>query len=205
MTSSPDVARAAAWREHPDQQQQAPPQQQRRRFPFDAREDERGYRRPRSGSGSLEDERDSLPEWCLEDAEEETGTFDSSGAFLSLKVGTRVRSTLTLTWTDSHLKAMSSDILTFCFRFVAVAHVNIKGVTSIFEYLGRSFICFVCTPNINFQTLPRISVHLRGGVFLKGTDKNASGPIWLEQAPRLFIQMRHRFSHWVLLCSVSIF
>uniref|UniRef100_A0A4W6DLX7 GRB10 interacting GYF protein 2 n=1 Tax=Lates calcarifer TaxID=8187 RepID=A0A4W6DLX7_LATCA len=74
---SPDGPRSAGWREHPDQ---------RRRFPFDAREDERGYRRPRSGSGSLEDERDSLPEWCLEDADEEAGTFDSSGAFLSLKV-----------------------------------------------------------------------------------------------------------------------
>ncbi|XP_056148680.1 GRB10-interacting GYF protein 2 isoform X2 [Lampris incognitus] len=73
---SPDGPRSAGWREHPEQ---------RRRFPFDAREEERGYRRPRSGSGSLEDERDSLPEWCLEDAEEETGTFDSSGAFLSLK------------------------------------------------------------------------------------------------------------------------
>lgn len=71
----PDGPRSAGW--HPDQ---------RRRFPFDAREDERGYRRPRSGSGSLEDERDSLPEWCLEDADEEAGTFDSSGAFLSLKV-----------------------------------------------------------------------------------------------------------------------
>uniref|UniRef100_H3DCQ0 GRB10 interacting GYF protein 2 n=1 Tax=Tetraodon nigroviridis TaxID=99883 RepID=H3DCQ0_TETNG len=71
-----DGPRAAGWREVPDQ---------RRRFPFDAREDERGYRRPRSGSGSLEDERDSLPEWCLEDADEEAGTFDSSGAFLSLK------------------------------------------------------------------------------------------------------------------------
>ncbi|XP_061588295.1 GRB10-interacting GYF protein 2 isoform X3 [Cololabis saira] len=66
----------SAWREYPDQ---------RRRLPFDAREDERGYRRPRSGSGSLEEERDSLPEWCLEDADEEAGTFDSSGAFLSLK------------------------------------------------------------------------------------------------------------------------
>ena len=72
-----DGPRSAGWREHPDQ---------RRRFPFDAREDERGYRRPRSGSGSLEDERDSLPEWCLEDEDEEAGTFDSSGAFLSLKV-----------------------------------------------------------------------------------------------------------------------
>ncbi|KAA0718650.1 GYF protein 2 PERQ amino acid-rich with [Triplophysa tibetana] len=69
--------RSAGWREHPDQ---------RRRFPFDSRDEERsGYRRAQSGNGSVEEERDSLPEWCLEDAEEETGTFDSSGAFLSLK------------------------------------------------------------------------------------------------------------------------
>ncbi|XP_066508555.1 GRB10-interacting GYF protein 2-like isoform X3 [Hoplias malabaricus] len=76
---SPDGPRSAGWREHPEQ---------RRRFPFDSRgEEERSgvYRRARSGSGSVDDERDSLPEWCLEDAEEETGTFDSSGAFLSLK------------------------------------------------------------------------------------------------------------------------
>ncbi|XP_016042368.1 GRB10-interacting GYF protein 2 isoform X3 [Erinaceus europaeus] len=66
------------WREH---------MERRRRFEFDFRDrdDERGYRRVRSGSGSIEDDRDSLPEWCLEDAEEEMGTFDSSGAFLSLK------------------------------------------------------------------------------------------------------------------------
>uniref|UniRef100_A0A6Q2X073 GYF domain-containing protein n=1 Tax=Esox lucius TaxID=8010 RepID=A0A6Q2X073_ESOLU len=77
---SPDGQRSAVWREaHPGEQ----PRQ--RRFPFDAREDERGYRPPRSGSGSLEEDGASLPEWCLEDAEEETGTFDSSGAFLSLK------------------------------------------------------------------------------------------------------------------------
>ncbi|XP_068604992.1 GRB10-interacting GYF protein 2 [Brachionichthys hirsutus] len=74
---NPDGPRSGGWWEHADQ---------RRRFPFDAREDERGYRKPRLGSGSLEDERDSLPEWCLEDADEEAGTFDSSGAFLSLKV-----------------------------------------------------------------------------------------------------------------------
>ncbi|XP_056599263.1 GRB10-interacting GYF protein 2 isoform X4 [Triplophysa dalaica] len=74
---SPDGPRSAGWREHPDQ---------RRRFPFDSRDEERsGYRRAQSGNGSVEEERDSLPEWCLEDAEEETGTFDSSGAFLSLK------------------------------------------------------------------------------------------------------------------------
>uniref|UniRef100_A0A8C8JJ02 GYF domain-containing protein n=1 Tax=Oncorhynchus tshawytscha TaxID=74940 RepID=A0A8C8JJ02_ONCTS len=79
---SPDGPRSAGWREaHPGEQ----PRQ--RRLPFDAREDERGYRHPPSASGSLEEDGGgSLPEWCLEDAEEETGTFDSSGAFLSLKV-----------------------------------------------------------------------------------------------------------------------
>ncbi|KAJ6669174.1 hypothetical protein lerEdw1_007983 [Lerista edwardsae] len=70
--------RSAGWREHLER---------RRRFEFDFRDrdDERGYRRVRCGSGSMDDDRDSLPEWCLEDAEEEMGTFDSSGAFLSLK------------------------------------------------------------------------------------------------------------------------
>ncbi|XP_029472554.1 GRB10-interacting GYF protein 2 isoform X3 [Rhinatrema bivittatum] len=75
---SPDGLRAPGWREHAER---------RRRFDFDFRErdDERGYRRVRSGSNSLEDDKDSLPEWCLEDAEEEMGTFDSSGAFLPSK------------------------------------------------------------------------------------------------------------------------
>uniref|UniRef100_A0A8C0LIS3 GRB10 interacting GYF protein 2 n=1 Tax=Canis lupus dingo TaxID=286419 RepID=A0A8C0LIS3_CANLU len=75
---SPDGPRSAGWREH---------MERRRRFEFDFRDrdDERGYRRVRSGSGSIDDDRDSLPEWCLEDAEEEMGTFDSSGAFLFLK------------------------------------------------------------------------------------------------------------------------
>ncbi|XP_032924296.1 GRB10-interacting GYF protein 2 isoform X6 [Catharus ustulatus] len=75
---SPDGPHSAGWREH---------MERRRRFEFDFRErdDERGYRRVRCGSGSMDDDRDSLPEWCLEDAEEEMGTFDSSGAFLSLK------------------------------------------------------------------------------------------------------------------------
>ncbi|XP_073216305.1 GRB10-interacting GYF protein 2 isoform X3 [Lepidochelys kempii] len=74
----PDGPRSAGWRE---------PMERRRRFEFDFRDrdDERGYRRVRCGSSSMEDDRDSLPEWCLEDAEEEMGTFDSSGAFLSLK------------------------------------------------------------------------------------------------------------------------
>ncbi|XP_021249136.1 GRB10-interacting GYF protein 2 isoform X9 [Numida meleagris] len=75
---SPDGPHSTGWREH---------MERRRRFEFDFRErdDERGYRRVRCGSGSMDDDRDSLPEWCLEDAEEEMGTFDSSGAFLSLK------------------------------------------------------------------------------------------------------------------------
>ncbi|XP_016155983.1 PREDICTED: PERQ amino acid-rich with GYF domain-containing protein 2 isoform X8 [Ficedula albicollis] len=75
---SPDGPHSAGWREH---------MERRRRFEFDFRDrdDERGYRRVRCGSGSMDDDRDSLPEWCLEDAEEEMGTFDSSGAFLSLK------------------------------------------------------------------------------------------------------------------------
>ncbi|XP_077011554.1 GRB10-interacting GYF protein 2 isoform X3 [Tamandua tetradactyla] len=75
---SPDGPRSAGWREH---------MERRRRFEFEFRDrdDDRGYRRVRSGSGSIDDDRDSLPEWCLEDADEEMGTFDSSGAFLSLK------------------------------------------------------------------------------------------------------------------------
>ncbi|XP_068057156.1 GRB10-interacting GYF protein 2 isoform X11 [Anomalospiza imberbis] len=75
---SPDGPHSAGWREH---------MERRRRFEFDFRDrdDERGYRRVRCGSGSMDDDRDSLPEWCLEDAEEEMGTFDSSGAFHSLK------------------------------------------------------------------------------------------------------------------------
>ncbi|XP_042201759.1 GRB10-interacting GYF protein 2-like isoform X3 [Callorhinchus milii] len=78
-----DCPRSAGWRDHGDQR--------RRRFEFDFRErdEERAFRRGRTGSGSYEDERDSLPEWCLDDAEEEMGTFDSSGAFMSLKKGSK--------------------------------------------------------------------------------------------------------------------
>ncbi|XP_051900412.1 GRB10-interacting GYF protein 2-like isoform X5 [Pristis pectinata] len=81
---SPDGPRSAGWRDHTDQQR-------RRRFDFDFRErdEDRSYRRGRTGSGSYEDEKDNLPEWCLEDAEEEMGTFDSSGAFMSLKKGSK--------------------------------------------------------------------------------------------------------------------
>ncbi|XP_077171599.1 GRB10-interacting GYF protein 1 isoform X3 [Paroedura picta] len=81
-SASPDGGpRSAGWREHGGEGR-------RRKFDFDFRdrEDEpRGGRRHRHNSDSFEDEKDGLPEWCLEDEEEEMGTFDSSGAFMPLK------------------------------------------------------------------------------------------------------------------------
>nr|XP_014346128.1 PREDICTED: PERQ amino acid-rich with GYF domain-containing protein 1 [Latimeria chalumnae] len=77
-SASPEGPRSAGWREHADR---------RRKFDFDFRErdEERGPRRNRSNSDSFEDEKDGLPEWCMDDEDEEMGTFDSSGAFMSLK------------------------------------------------------------------------------------------------------------------------
>ncbi|XP_074917543.1 GRB10-interacting GYF protein 1-like, partial [Chelonoidis abingdonii] len=78
-TLPPDGApRSAGWREHPEGR--------RRKFDFDfrEREEERGGRRHR-GSDSFEDDKDGLPEWCMDDEDEEMGTFDSSGAFMPLK------------------------------------------------------------------------------------------------------------------------
>ncbi|KAJ6654984.1 hypothetical protein lerEdw1_006455 [Lerista edwardsae] len=70
------------WREHGGEGR-------RRKFDFDFREpreeEPRSGRRHRHNSDSFEDDKDGLPEWCLEDEEEEMGTFDSSGAFMSLK------------------------------------------------------------------------------------------------------------------------
>nr|XP_048689556.1 GRB10-interacting GYF protein 1 isoform X8 [Caretta caretta] len=70
--------RSAGWREHPEGR--------RRKFDFDfrEREEDRGGRRHR-GSDSFEDDKDGLPEWCMDDEDEEMGTFDSSGAFMPLK------------------------------------------------------------------------------------------------------------------------
>ncbi|XP_015668630.1 GRB10-interacting GYF protein 1 [Protobothrops mucrosquamatus] len=86
-SASPDGGpRSAGWREHGGDGR-------RRKFDFDFRErDEEaptrgGGRRHRHSSESFEDEKDGLPEWCLEDETEEMGTFDSSGAFMSLKKG----------------------------------------------------------------------------------------------------------------------
>ncbi|XP_038624256.1 GRB10-interacting GYF protein 1 isoform X2 [Tachyglossus aculeatus] len=89
-SSSPDGGpRSAGWREHGER---------RRKFEFELRgeraaggeEEGRGGgphpRRPRGPDGP-DDDKDGLPEWCLEDEDEEMGTFDSSGAFLPLKKG----------------------------------------------------------------------------------------------------------------------
>uniref|UniRef100_A0A8C7XBP7 GRB10 interacting GYF protein 1a n=1 Tax=Oryzias sinensis TaxID=183150 RepID=A0A8C7XBP7_9TELE len=76
--------RSAGWRDH-----SGPGEGRRRKFDFDFRDSEGHVAgRRRAGSEGLEDDRDGLPEWCTEDAEEdgEMGTFDSSGAFMSIKV-----------------------------------------------------------------------------------------------------------------------
>ncbi|XP_023646239.1 GRB10-interacting GYF protein 1 isoform X3 [Paramormyrops kingsleyae] len=73
--------RSAGWREHT-----GPGEGRRRKFEFDFREHSEGGRR-RAGSEGLEDERDGLPEWCTDEEDGEMGTFDSSGAFLSIKKG----------------------------------------------------------------------------------------------------------------------
>lgn len=82
--------RSAGWREHGER---------RRKFDFDLRGDRGGCGEEdgRVGGGSshlrrcrgldgFEDDKDGLPEWCLDDEDEEMGTFDASGAFLPLKV-----------------------------------------------------------------------------------------------------------------------
>ncbi|XP_040202965.1 GRB10-interacting GYF protein 1 isoform X2 [Rana temporaria] len=70
--------RSAGWRE---------PGERRRKFDFDVVPEEgRGSgQRGRGSDGAHGDDRDGLPEWCMEDEDDEMGTFDSSGAFLSFK------------------------------------------------------------------------------------------------------------------------
>ncbi|XP_018607061.2 GRB10-interacting GYF protein 1-like isoform X1 [Scleropages formosus] len=72
--------RSAGWREHGEGR--------RRKFDFDFREHPEGGRR-RACSEGLEEERDGLPEWCTDEEDGEMGTFDSSGAFLPIKKGSK--------------------------------------------------------------------------------------------------------------------
>lgn len=77
--------RSAGWREHP-----GPGESRRRKFDFDFRDTEGGHGvggRRRAGSEGLEDDRSGLPEWCTDDEDGEMGTFDSSGAFMTMKTG----------------------------------------------------------------------------------------------------------------------
>ncbi|XP_010607882.1 GRB10-interacting GYF protein 1 isoform X7 [Fukomys damarensis] len=91
-STSPDGGpRSAGWREHGER---------RRKFDFDLRGERGGCgeEEGRGGGGSshlrrcrgldgFDDDKDGLPEWCLDDEDEEMGTFDASGAFLPLKKG----------------------------------------------------------------------------------------------------------------------
>ncbi|XP_034412498.1 LOW QUALITY PROTEIN: GRB10-interacting GYF protein 1 [Cyclopterus lumpus] len=77
--------RSAGWREHT-----GPGESRRRKFDFDFRDAEGGHGgggRRRAGSEGLEDDRSGLPEWCTDDEDGEMGTFDSSGAFMTMKTG----------------------------------------------------------------------------------------------------------------------
>uniref|UniRef100_A0A667XD18 GRB10 interacting GYF protein 1 n=1 Tax=Myripristis murdjan TaxID=586833 RepID=A0A667XD18_9TELE len=74
--------RSAGWRDHG-----GPGESRRRKFDFDFRDsDGHGGGRRRAGSEGLEDDRDGLPEWCTDEEDGEMGTFDSSGAFMPIKV-----------------------------------------------------------------------------------------------------------------------
>ncbi|KAF7660086.1 hypothetical protein LDENG_00288700 [Lucifuga dentata] len=75
--------RSAGWRDHV-----GPGESRRRKFDFDFRDsDGHGGGRRRAGSEGLEDDRDGLPEWCTDEEDGEMGTFDSSGAFMTMKKG----------------------------------------------------------------------------------------------------------------------
>ncbi|XP_056317200.1 GRB10-interacting GYF protein 1 isoform X2 [Danio aesculapii] len=72
--------RSAGWREHT-----GPGEVRRRKFDFDFRDGGNEGGRRRAGSEGAEDDRDGLPEWCTDEEDGEMGTFDSSGAFMSIK------------------------------------------------------------------------------------------------------------------------
>uniref|UniRef100_A0A7N8X405 GRB10 interacting GYF protein 1a n=1 Tax=Mastacembelus armatus TaxID=205130 RepID=A0A7N8X405_9TELE len=74
--------RSAGWRDHG-----GPGESRRRKFEFDFRDAEgHGGGRRHGGNEGLEDDRDGLPEWCTDEEDGEMGTFDSSGAFMPMKV-----------------------------------------------------------------------------------------------------------------------
>ncbi|XP_018095258.1 GRB10-interacting GYF protein 1 isoform X2 [Xenopus laevis] len=72
--STGEAPRSAGWRDHGER---------RRKFDFES--GSTPHSGGRTGDSAQEDERDGLPEWCMEDEDDEMGTFDSSGAFFSFK------------------------------------------------------------------------------------------------------------------------
>ncbi|XP_051923841.1 GRB10-interacting GYF protein 1 isoform X2 [Hippocampus zosterae] len=75
--------RSAGWRDHG-----GPGDSRRRKFDFDFGGPENlGGSRRRAGSDGPEDDRDGLPEWCMDEEDGGMGTFDSSGAFMPMKKG----------------------------------------------------------------------------------------------------------------------
>ncbi|XP_077356717.1 GRB10-interacting GYF protein 1 isoform X3 [Festucalex cinctus] len=75
--------RSAGWRDHG-----CPGDSRRRKFDFDFGGSENaGGSRRRAGSEGPEDDRDGLPEWCMDEEDGGMGTFDSSGAFMPMKKG----------------------------------------------------------------------------------------------------------------------
>ncbi|XP_058251255.1 GRB10-interacting GYF protein 1 isoform X1 [Hemibagrus wyckioides] len=74
--------RSAGWREHGGEVR-------RRKFDFDFRDGGSEGGRRRAGSEGAEEERDGLPEWCTDEEDGEMGTFDSSGAFMPIKKGSK--------------------------------------------------------------------------------------------------------------------
>lgn len=74
--------RLTGWRDNG-----GPGEGRRRKIDFDFRDSEgHGGGRRHAGSEGLEDDRDGLPEWCTDEEDPEMGTFDSSGAFMTMKV-----------------------------------------------------------------------------------------------------------------------
>ncbi|CAB1316158.1 unnamed protein product [Coregonus sp. 'balchen'] len=78
--------RSAGWRDHGG----------RRKFEFDFRDGEAPRR---------ESNKDGLPEWCTDEEDGEMGTFDSSGAFMCIKKGSKD----TITEEDLEFEALEEE------------------------------------------------------------------------------------------------
>ncbi|XP_027020751.2 GRB10-interacting GYF protein 1 isoform X2 [Tachysurus fulvidraco] len=95
--------RSAGWREHGEVR--------RRKFDFDFRDGGIEGGRRRAGSEGAEEERDGLPEWCTDEEDGEMGTFDSSGAFMPLKVCSNVQPSLYVA--DNFVQTLHAKTLIF--------------------------------------------------------------------------------------------